>query len=461
MTAVTISFVDNVLDYADESFFFDFRAQGHGVMIQFVWIYEHDVDLVALRRFHQNLGHGLLSRRVEPSPLPFGRSRWVQWSPPIAFDVAEKARPRSELTAWTDEQAALPISLDHGPPWRLAVQPLLEGGAAVAMLVAHGIADGVGINNAIADAVNGVTTDLGYPAAHSRTKTQALREDARQLMRDLPHVRKALVAAPRAAKEFPLRLRPGLKSGLFRRGAENKSSALARVNTDPNKPLPSVTALVDIQSWDERAKSMGGWSNSLLIGITTRLCEIFGWLDADGLVNLTMPVNQREAEDTRGNACNVASMTLDPSLATDLGAIRAAVRTALSRLIETQDIILAPLALTPFIPTFTVGRLQYVVSRSANIACSNAGDLDPATNRPDGREAEWFYARHVRAEELAGREYLQRAGGVFFPVFSGRLGGRVYTSICYAKADGSTTTEYLTDVVRQVFDEFALPAVIQ
>jgi hypothetical protein len=452
---------NNVLDYMDESFFLDFRAQGHGVMIQFVWIYEHDVDLVALGRFHQNLGHGLLSRRIEHSPLPFGRSRWVQWNPPAEFEIAEKARPRSELTAWTDEQAAVPISLDPGPPWRLAVQPLLEGGAAVTLVVAHGVADGVGLSNAVSDAVNGVTTDLGYPPAHSRTKVRALREDARQLIRDLPHVLKALVTAPKAAKELPLRLRPGLKSGLVRRGGATKSSAVVRVNTGGDEPLPSVTALVDTESWDERAKSMGGTSNSLLIGLTLRLCDVFRWLDADGLVNLTIPVNEREAEDTRGNALTGVSLTLQPSLAADLVAIRAAVKAALSRLSELRNLILAPLPLTPFVPTFIADRFQYVLFRSANITCSHAGDLDPATNRPDGTEAEWFYARHARAEEMADRDFLRRAGGLFFPVASGRLGGRVYVSVCYANADGSTTTEWLTDVVRQVFDEFDLPAVMQ
>ncbi len=103
--------MDNVLDYLDESFYMDFRAQGHGPQIQFVWIYDHDVDLAALRRFHQNLGTGLLSRCVERSPLPFGRSRWVKWTPPADFDIAERARPRSELAAWVDEQSSVPIQI--------------------------------------------------------------------------------------------------------------------------------------------------------------------------------------------------------------------------------------------------------------------------------------------------------------------------------------------------------------
>ena len=85
---------DNVLDYLDEGFYRDYRAQGHGPMIQFVWIYEHDVDLVALRRFHRHLGTGLLARCVEHSPIPFCRSRWVRWSPTGDVEVAPRRRPR-------------------------------------------------------------------------------------------------------------------------------------------------------------------------------------------------------------------------------------------------------------------------------------------------------------------------------------------------------------------------------
>ena len=454
---------DNVLDYMDESFFLDFQAQGHGAMIQFVWIYDRDVDLAALRRFHHNLGNSLLSRCVEASPLPGGRSRWVAWSPPDDFDIAEKSRPRAELAAWTDEQAALPIALEGGPPWRLAVQPFVEGGAAVSLLVSHAVGDGVGINNAVADAVLGTGALPGYPPPHSRTRIWALLDDALQLIRDLPGVARALLASPRAAKEVPMRVRAGLEKSPVRRGETPGLPARRGPGTELVRTgmprLPSLTVLIDTRHWDECAERLGGTSNSLLIGVTSKLCAILGWVDSDGLANIAIPVNERQPGDTRGNALTSAAMTVDPAAATDLRGIRAGVKAALTKLTAARDTIMAPLALIPFVPKFVANRFQTVLQKSANITCSHFGDLDPAVNRPDGSDADWFYARHARTPDMADPALLRRAGGMFFPVASGRLGGRIYTSICYSDGAGSTTVEDLSAAARRALDEFGVTSV--
>lgn len=442
----------NLLDYLDESFYLDFRAQGHGAMIQFVWIYEHDVDLDALRRFHRNLSNGLLSRCIEHSPLPFGRSRWVQWRPPADFDVACESRPRSDIPVWVDEQSALRIDVETGPPWRLSVQPITGGGAAVTLVVAHGVADGVGMSNAVADAVNGTGVPLSYPPAHSRTRMQAFREDARQLLRDLPRIASAVVAAPMAAKAVPLRLRPSVETGLARRTTD----ALAL--RDEVIRLPSVTFFVDTGHWDQRAASMGGTGNSLLVAFTTRLCEYLNWLDAEGLANITIPVNEREPGDTRGNALTGVAMTVDPAVATDLPVVRAQVKVTLSALVDTRKHVMAPLPLIPLVPKALANRFQGVLLRSSNITCSNAGDLEPATNRPDGTDAEWFCARQVRDADMVTRDFLRRAGGIFFPIVSGRSGGHVYISLCYDDADASMTREKLDEIGRRALDAFGVTA---
>lgn len=458
--------MSNVLDYMDEAFFRDFKAQGHATMIQFIWVYHREVDLNALKRFHRNLGIGLLGRCIERSPLPFGRSRWVAWAPPEEFEVAEVARSRSELIEWTDEQAGLPIDLEAGPPWRLAVQPLAEGGSAVSLLVAHAIADGVGLNNAVADAVNGVRKAIGYPCPRAQTRSHAVLSDARQLLRDIPGMLKALMLLPLSAKAVPMRKRAIPGKALARRPG-NGSVAVRVATTDidvagpPRRRLPSLTVLVDTGHWDETARSLGGTSNSLFIGFGTKLCEILGWLDTDGLADIVIPVNERQPGDTRGNALTSTSITVDPATATDLRSIRGAVKGALVRLAENRSRIMAPLALTPLIPAPVANRLQTVLQKSANVTCSHFGDLDPAVNRPDGTDADMFYARHARAPDMADPALLRRAGGIFFPVASGRLGGRLYASICYSNADGTTTVERLAAAVRGALDEFGLTAFIE
>jgi diacylglycerol O-acyltransferase len=444
--------VGNLLDYLDESFYLDYRAQGHGAMIQFIWIYDHDPDLSALRRFHRNLGDGLLGRCVEHSPIPFGRSRWIQWQPPADLDLAGEPRPRRDIPDWVDEQSARRIDIENGPPWRLAVQPISEGGAAVSLVVGHGVADGVGMSNAVADAVRGTRTPLHYPPARSRTRGRALREDARQLLRDVPEIIKAVFKAPFAAKAVPLRLRPTGQGGLVRR-----SSGVVALRDDVVR-LPSVTAFVDTGQWDHRAASMGGTGNTLLVAFTTRLCESFNWLDADGAANVTIPVNERLPVDTRGNALTGVALSVAPSEATDLPVVRARVKAALSGVADTRKHVTASLPLMPLVPRALANRLQDVLLRSSNITCSNSGDLDPATNRPDGTDAEWFYARHARDAAMPTRGFLRRAGGIFFPVVSGRLGGHVYINVCYSDADATMTGEMLAEVVERALGDFDITA---
>ena len=68
---------DNRLALVDQGFFAGHRAIGQTEVMQVVWVYEHAIDFDGLKRFHHNLGYGLFGRRIERSPLPFGRHRWV------------------------------------------------------------------------------------------------------------------------------------------------------------------------------------------------------------------------------------------------------------------------------------------------------------------------------------------------------------------------------------------------
>lgn len=442
-----MSAVDNTLAYIDQASFLGLRALGHGPVIQFTWIYERDIDLDGLRRFHHNLGHGLLSRRIERSPLPFGRHRWVVW-PSLDIDVASRARPRTELTAWTDEQAALPIDPEFGPPWRLAVQSFTNGETAVTLVVSHTVADGVGMAIAVTDAAKGTARNLGYPAGGLRTKRQALLDDSRAIARTLPQIARALVAAVRVAVTNGGIDSPG--SPTTSHPAENPSEVVT---------LRSVTAYVDVQQWDERAKSLGGTSNSLFLGIAARIGQGLGWVEQDGTVTLSIPVNERIEGDTRGNALTAVRLTADPSaVADDLTDLRAGLKTALSTLSEAHNQLVAPLPLTPMVPKVLARRLEGMVVGGALLGSSNLGDLDPAVNRPDGTDADFFA---VRMNERIDRAHLRRQDGVFFPVVSARLHGKVSMSVGYMNAHGTTTAAELLETVRGVFADFGLFGIIE
>ena len=104
--------VDNRLAHMDQASFLGLRALGYGALVQVYWIYDRPVNVDGLRRYHRSLGFGLLGRRVERSPLPFARDRWVVSRGPEDVDIADTPRPRAEISAWLLERACL--SLDPG-----------------------------------------------------------------------------------------------------------------------------------------------------------------------------------------------------------------------------------------------------------------------------------------------------------------------------------------------------------
>ena len=174
----------------------------------------------------------------------------------------------------------------------MAVVPFVEGGGAVMIMVSHSVADGGAIFTSIVDAVSGRKRDYGYSQPHSRTRRQAVREDLKSTAASLPELAKAVRAAVRVARKEKADIRSSAKRSVGR-PIEGTASAI---------PVPSVTALVDIAEWDQRAAALGGTSNALVAGIAARLGRYRGRVDEDGLVTLNMPVSDRTKGDTRANA---------------------------------------------------------------------------------------------------------------------------------------------------------------
>jgi len=440
--------VDNTLDYIDQASFLGLRALGHGPVIQFTWIYTRDVDLDGLRRFHRNLGHGLLGRRIERSPLPFGRHRWIAWPGPADIDVASSARPRSEVQIWLDEQAALPIDPEFGPPWRLTVQPITGGGAAVSLVLSHTVADGVGATIAVVEAANGANRNLGYPAAVRSSKIAALLADSRIFVRDIPSMFRAAIAAARVVRSQGDAISTSVRD-----------SKIKEAGSDQPVTISMVTVYADAELWDSRAAELGGTPTSLFIGLTCRLGWRLGWLNNQGVVEITVPVNDRTEGDTRGNALTQVSMTVDPAeVYTDLSMVRADLKTALTTLGDVRHELLTPLPLVPLVPKAVARRLEGMIISTGVIGSSNLGQFDPAANRPDGTDADLFA---VRMAEALTRADVRRTGGSFFPVVTGRVNGRIFISVGYTNADDTTTRADVTKWVRETLEDFGLTARIE
>lgn len=441
---------DSTLAYIDQISFLGLRALGRGPLPQMTWVYEHRVDLDALRRFHRNLGRGLLGRRIERSVLPFGRHHWVAYADPADLDVAARELPRRDVPAWTDQQLRRPLDPECGPPWRLAVQPLAGGGAAVTLIASHTVCDGLAMCTAVAEAVRGLDRELGYPPPNARSRGQALRTDIGVTARTLPEVARSLAAAVRLARGNRRDL-----SASISRSAHSDTLTESTLVT-----VPTVTACLPIRQWDERAESLGGTSNSLFAGIAAGFGRLIGRVNAAGSVELSFPVSERTEGDTRGNALSAMFLAVDPDdVTTSLAGVRAEISRGLAALNQTRDDLPAVLALAPLIPRRVARRLEGLTQGSGvTIGCSNLGELDPAVNRPDGTDAEFLSLRMVESRITAG--ILDRLGGTVFMV-SARVNDRVLLTVSAWQAGAPNSRDRLAGLIRQVLAEYGLTAVIE
>jgi hypothetical protein len=443
----------------DHALFAQHRAIGRKVVIQVVWVYEYAIDFDGVRRFHRNLGNGLLGRRIERSPLPFARHRWVSARGPSDIDIAECARPRAELSDWADERSQLPTDLEQGPGWHIGVLPLTDGSTAVSLVISHYLIDGFGLALTIADAVLGNPRDLGYPPPRSRTRLRAMVQDARQTAQDTPEVGRALVAAAKLVRgrrrdsARPPALRP-----VANRGGDGDDTVVA----------PVTTIHIDLDDWDARAKALGGTSKTLVAGLAAKLGERMGRRRAgDGAVTLQLPMSERTEGDTRAIAVSYARVSVDPTrVTTDLGDVRAAIKQALRTLRERPDDDKRQLVwLAPFTPKRALKRMADVAVADPDLPvfCSDLGDLGPMVYALAGTDAEYatisahLYPLHLIRVigQHVTRQWLEQAGGQM-TLQSWRIGDKIGITVGAYQPGAENTKPALRELAARTLAEFDL-----
>ncbi|WP_081290903.1 type I polyketide synthase [Mycobacterium asiaticum] len=439
--------LDNRLAYLDQASFLATRAV-HGALIQVTWIYDRGADIEGLRRFHQNLGSGLFGRLIERSPLPFARDRWVLAPNSPKLDIEATPRARNDVSDWADERARLAIDPEWGPGWHLGVLPLTDGGTAVSLVVSHTVVDAIAFGQAIADAAEGRTHDLGYPPRGTRPRGRALREDFRQTAKELPHIGRALAAVARRARRDRKELTSTIKAAPPppRTGGE-----------DPRIEMPALTAYVKLSDWDALAKQLGASSHSLVAGVACRLAVRVGRVNDDGAVTLRLVANLRDNGDIRGNAITAIDIGVDPTnAATDLRDIHLKITQTILEAIDNSDNEwLAPLPLTALTPKRVARKLAGVAAGGATlpVTVSNIGDLPPAVNRPDGTDADEAHMRPF--EPGMKKSTLEGMGGQLLLV-SGRDRDKIFIRISAYLLGQSNTKDDLRETISSTFAEFGL-----
>jgi hypothetical protein len=444
--------MDNRLAFLDQAMFLGLRATGQESAMQCVWIYEHPIDLDGVRRFHQNFGHGLAGRLIEPSPLPFGRHRWVSATGPTSeLDVEPHPRPREAVGDWLDERAQLPMDPEWGPGWHIGVLPLADGATAVTLVGSHCLADGGGAVLTVLETIHGQPRDLGYPAPGARTTMRAVRSDLADTVKGAPLVVRSVVEAARQARRRKRDIA----------GSADPLGSVAGADLDRAFVAPAVTTLVDIADWDARAQALGGTSHALVAGFAARLAARVGRVrDDDGIVTLNVPINDRDFTDTRAIAVTLGDITVDPTdVTTDLSAVRGAIRASLKSRKEVPDESLKVLPLVPFIPKRAVRRTADVMFNFADlpVSCSNMGELDASIGRLDGTDAEYVYMRGI--DGAVSKRFLEQRRGLL-TVVSGRIGARIFLTVVGYRPGADNTKLELGELVAKTLAEFELDGVL-
>jgi hypothetical protein len=384
--------LDNRLELVDQAFYAAHRAAGQREVMQVVWLYDRAVNLDEVRRFHHDAAYGLLGRRIERSPLPFGRDRWVWDRQPSELDIAENARPRAELADWLDERSQLAIDPESGPGWRLSVVPFTDGSTAITLVISHYVVDGLGAVLAVTLACMGDTRGQGYPPPRSRSRLRALVQDAGETLRGTPAVARAFVAA--------------VKKEVRSRKGDAGSQALRPVVVPPDgadEPvtLPNIWIRINMDEWEARAGALGGTASTLATALTAKLDERMGRRHAeDGDIKVVLVVNDRTEGDMRAIAVSFATISVDPApVTTALRGVRAAIKQALKTLRETPDESSSQLVpLIPFTPKQiwkkSIDDLSTAPDQPA--VCSNLGDTGAAVIRLDGEPCNSAFARGTR-----------------------------------------------------------------
>ncbi|BBZ67046.1 hypothetical protein MINS_24750 [Mycolicibacterium insubricum] len=427
------------LGYLDQAAHLSMRATGRRQLVQLGWLYRRPVDPEGIARFHRNFGRGLAGRRIERSPLPFGRHRWVAAPDPAPLKFSEIVRPGEELGDWFDERSQIPVDPEHGPGWHMAVQPFSAGATAVTVVGSHCLLDGVAVLTAAAHAADDRAEPMDWPPPRSRSPVRAVLADLAQTCRDIPD----LVAAARAGLRG-IGGEPGDRTGVVVEAADG--DRLVRV--------PALNVFVSARAWDEVAARFGGNGYSLLAGLAAELGRRMRRCGDGRAAELLIALSERTVGDTRANALRMATVRVDPAtVTTDLTATRTAIRAAVADARTTGDGMFAMLPLAPFVPLRVARRLGAAMFGSQPISCSNLGELDPAVCRPDGTPADSLFLRPV---DQNVREHEITTGGGQLVVVAGRVGGVVTIGIVGYTPGGDNTRAGLRALVDAALGAFGL-----
>jgi hypothetical protein len=450
------SYARHRLAWLDQLAYELFRVTGRSQLMQCLWIYDREVNMTELARTHQRLAALSFNRLIEPSPLPWGRPRWVKLAgAPMLPEQNSDLLPRSQLLHWANQQARAPIDPVTGPAGRMAVQSFDDGSTAVSIVGSHLLLDGMGALRVIEAAVNGTGIPSPYLLKGARGRLSGCVSDGWQILADAPRTAAALARIARASRDRPAA--PVQRSAATAVEAGHDPSAIVEI--------PAVAVTFKSSVWFACEQRLGGGLNTLLPGFVASLASHLGRRRrSDGAISLIVPINRRRGlNDDRALGIEFHTMNVAPAgLTTDLRPVNASLKALLRGARRNQDDALAPLL--PAVAWFPRTIAKTLVNQLFNYAgeqpasCSDLGMLPDGLARIDGAPCRRVLARAVDVNVT--RRDLERSHGHLVVVAS-RHDETVSLCIEACRLEPTlTTSDELRVMVSRTLADFGLDAII-
>lgn len=462
VTPATPAHARHRLAWLDQLAYELFRVTGRSQLMQCLWLYDRDVNRDALARTSERLAALACNRLIEPSPLPWGRPRWVKPAGvPVPLQESADVLPRSSLLHWANQHARNPVDPVTGPAWRIAVQRFDDGSTAVSAVGAHLLIDGMGALRALEAAALGTHAPSPYLSQGTRAWLTGCVSDARQILLDAPRTVAALVRIARAGLRKP----PASRQPPAVTAVTPVTPAHAHHGCPAEVELAAVAVTIELQAWNACALRLGGNANALLPGFVAALAAKLGRCrPADGAISLLVPIDTRRGlNDERALAIEFRTMTVAPAgLATNLRPVNAPLKALLRGAKDKSDALAPLLPAIAWMPrTVATALLNRVFSYADElpVSCSNLGTLPKGLGLIDGAPSDRVLTRAVDINVT--RRDLERSHG-HLVVVSSRYEQTVSLCIEACQLEPTPTTkEALRLVTARTLAEFGLDAVIE
>jgi diacylglycerol O-acyltransferase / wax synthase len=437
------------VSFTDQGLYLAHVSLGQHAVIQLLWRYMRPVDLDALTRFRDNLGHGHLARLIRPALLPFGRHQWVSAPLPSAALAATEAPLAPEaMQAWADAQVELPLDPVHGPAWTFTMQTFTDGSTVVSLVVSHCIADGLTTAIAVSEAVRGERrppVDPAWSTWSARRAAAALAAELQQVVRDAPATLRAL--AQLVCSAYTSRVT----------SATPAASPVSIIGDARTVVFPSAYMRVPTSVWDARAKSLGANRLTLLTAVAAAFAEALGRVRDDD-VTLLIPVNQREGPShTAGNGVALATFKVrvdEPRMRLD--ALQRRLRAALLRTRREPNRLATLLPLVPFVPRRAFSAASHLALDALAdlpVTCSNLGDLPKDMIQIDGSAADRLCFRGI--DRSVARRAIEERQGVA-TLFAGVIPGFLLLSFVAYQPGVVTEPRHLRALAERLLADYEI-----